>query len=148
MRWAGEDGIGLLSDQGRLRRIVDNQIKRFDPDVVIVAVMVSYLDRNKTRPFRRRTGPTRGRRQRGDVPPMAGKAQDLIASARRRGALVLWALAPPIKPGSWFGYLSGRVDRLNSIYRDLDGVTLVDWNSFAAAKSASSPSRCRTAPGR
>ncbi len=132
VRWAGRDGIGLLNEQGRILQIVDEQDSRFDPDVVLIAVMGSYLDQNDKVAYIDSNGKQVADGSEEMYRLWAVQAQRLVATAHRRGARVLWALTPPIKPDSWFGYLSGRVDRMNAIYRQLNGVTLVDWHSFAA----------------
>jgi hypothetical protein len=66
----------------------------------------------------------------------AEQAQRAVTLARSRGALVVWATTAPIDPHNYFGSLSSRVERLNAIYRDLDGVTIVDWWAATAPGGA------------
>ena len=127
VRWVGKDGAGPLTEQGQVVGAVNDAVRDFDPDVVLIEFAGSYLTRIGGRPFITSAG-TRVR----DGSDLMYEVWDeqshtIVKEARSKGAEVLWALTPAIEPNGFFGYLAAGVPRLNDIYRHLPSTGIVDW---------------------
>jgi peptidoglycan/LPS O-acetylase OafA/YrhL len=127
VRWVGADGIGPLTDQGRIVPMVHEAISTFNPDVVLVEFAGSYINKRGGEPFKLADGTEVADGSDLMFQVWDEQCQLLVREARAKGALVLWALAPPIDPDGYFKYLAPNVDRFNQLYKDLPGVELVDW---------------------
>jgi hypothetical protein len=146
VRWVGRNGMGLLTEQGRLLDVLADAVADFDPDVVLIDSVGSYTDNDPGPAF---IAP--------DGTPVADgsdlmfdlwkqQARRAVDLARARGARVIWATTAPVQERSYFGALASRVERLNTIYRDLDHVTVVDWWS-ATAQNGQFAAELRSASG-
>jgi hypothetical protein len=133
VRWVGADGIGPLTDQGRIVPMVHDAVKGFDPDVVLFEFAGSYTNKRGGEPFRTADGTEVQDGTELMFQVWSDQSHLLVREARTKGALVLWALAPPVDPEGYFKYLAPNISRFNDIYRGLPGVQLVDWFSASAA---------------
>jgi peptidoglycan/LPS O-acetylase OafA/YrhL len=131
VRWVGGDGIGPLTDQGKVVPMVHQEVTAFDPDVVLFEFAGSYTNKRGGEPFKLADGTEvdDGSNLMFDV--WNEQCSLLVREARAKGALVLWALAPPVDPDGYFKYLAPNIGRFNDLYKGLQGVELVDW--FAAS---------------
>jgi peptidoglycan/LPS O-acetylase OafA/YrhL len=127
VRWVGRNGMGLLTDQGRLLDILDEAIATFDPDVVLIESVGVYTAEGESDPYLSDQGTPVDDGSEQMFVLWQQQAERAVAVARSRGALVVWATTAPIQEQSYFGSLASRVERLNDIYRRLDDVTIVDW---------------------
>jgi hypothetical protein len=134
VRWVGADGIGPLTEQGRILPLVEEAIRGFDPDVVLFEFAGSYTKQRGGEPFRTADGTEveDGSDLMFDV--WDQQCRLLVREARAKGAKVLWALAPPVDPDGYFKYLAPNITRFNRLYESLPSVDLVDWFSASAAE--------------
>jgi peptidoglycan/LPS O-acetylase OafA/YrhL/lysophospholipase L1-like esterase len=133
VRWVGADGIGPLTDQGRIVPVVHQAVEDFDPDVVLFEFAGSYTNKRGGSPFRTSDGTEVQDGTELMFQMWDQQSRLLVREARSNGALVLWALAPPVDPDGYFKYLAPNITRFNDIYKALPGVQLVDWFAASAA---------------
>ena len=127
VRWIGRDGMGLLTDQGHLLVMIEEAIATFDPDVVVIESVGAYTEHDESAPYIAADGTPVETNSEPMFELWAQQSQRAVTLARSRGALVVWATTAPIQERNYFSYLTPRVERLNAIYRSLDGATVVDW---------------------
>src|SRR4051794_36293427 len=101
VRWVGADGIGPLTDQGKIVPLVHEAIATFNPDVVLVEFAGSYLAHRTATPFKLADGTEVSDGSNLMFQVWDEQCQLLVREARAKGALVLWALAPPIDPDGY-----------------------------------------------
>lgn len=140
--YAGGPGTGPLNPQGSWRAQVDSWIDAFDPDVVVFEACCNYvrtpsLDTNPDapEPFRASNGAVVEAGSESLYQEWFREARELSRRAARRGALVVWALSPPMETNGWYGPLEVHAARLNRLYCSL-GLPLVDWSSAVAVDGA------------
>lgn len=136
--YAGGPGTGPLNPQGSWRAQVDAWVDAFDPDVVVFEACCNYVrtpspDTNPDapEPFRASNGSVVEAGSESLYREWFREARELSRRAARRGALVVWALSPPMETNGWYGPLEAHVARLNRLYCSL-GLPLVDWSSAVA----------------
>ena len=130
VRFIGRPGLGPLTEQGVIEGELASAIADFDPDVVLLHFTGSYLERlPKEAPFVLDDGEEVEDGSETMFQTWFEKVDELVATASSRGAMVLWGLVPTVDPNDFFGYLADTVDRFNDGYRQLPGVTIVDWHS-------------------
>jgi hypothetical protein len=127
VRWIGRDGMGLLTDQGRLLVMIEDAIATFDPDVVLLESVGAYTEYDESDPYLTADGTPVEADSEAMFELWATQAQRAVVLSRSRGALVVWATTAPVQTRNYFSYLSPRVERLNAIYRRLADATIVDW---------------------
>ena len=137
VRWVGADGIGPLTDQGRILGMVQQAVADFDPDMVLFEFAGSYTNKRGGEPFRLADGTEVEDGTDLMFQAWSDQSRLLVREARVEGATVLWALAPPVDPDGFFKYLAPNIGRFNDIYKSLPNVTLVDW--FAASGGQFTP---------
>jgi hypothetical protein len=137
VRWVGADGIGPLTDQGRIVTMVQAAVADFDPDIVLFEFAGSYTEKRGGEPFRLTDGTVVEDGTDLMFQVWSDQSRLLTQEARAKGATVLWALAPPVDPDGFFKYLAPNIDRFNEIYKSLPRVTLVDW--YAASGGQFTP---------
>ena len=123
--FAGGEGEGPLSPQGKWQAEIDQWVQDFDPDVVVIEACCDYVgttDQIYRMPDGREVLPNT------DLVYEAWDlvARDMIQRAGAGGARVFWVLSPPVDTNGFYGPMEDHVGRLNAIYRELP-VRLIDW---------------------
>jgi hypothetical protein len=107
--------------------MIEEAIASFDPDVVLIESVGAYTEYDESAPYMAADQtPVEANSER-MFELWAQLSQRAVILARSRGALVVWTTTAPIQERNHFSYLTPRVERLNAIYRSLDGATVVDW---------------------
>jgi hypothetical protein len=123
--YAGGEGEGPLSPQGKWAQEIDQWVRDFDPDVVVIEACCDYVgttDQIYRMPDGRNVLPNT------DLVYEAWDAEmrDLVRRAGAGGARVFVVVSPPVATNGYYGPMEDHVRRLNALYRELP-VPLIDW---------------------
>ena|GEM_PF-495223 len=137
MRAVGASGQTLLSHRDQWLGGLSDTVDSFDPDVVVLEACCGYGPNAFRAGYPAPDGRVLPLDSRDLYLEWAAVAEQATAIASARGALALWVLAPPARPGSWFGSIDQRIPIVNAIYTALSAcepqIGLVDWRVLAAA---------------
>jgi peptidoglycan/LPS O-acetylase OafA/YrhL len=136
-RVLGGEGEHLLSGDGQWLEDLREEIKVFDPDLVVLESCCGWGSPWKPdESYRAPDGTVLEPDSDEAWTEWDRMARAFTEVARRDGRAVMWLLAPPARTNGYYGPVEGRIGTANAIYERLaqctPGVGLLDWRVIAA----------------
>lgn len=133
----GGAGQTMLSHRDEWLDQLASSVQSFNPDVVVLEACCGYGPSAFRAAYRAPDGRRLALDSRELYVEWTTVAEQASTIAAANGALPMWVLAPPARPGNFYGKIDQRIPIVNQIYSTLAAcaaeIGVVDWRVLAAA---------------